>query len=97
WQQYGLAIGGALAPAEATTDPKIDGWIGGPATYLPALTLHNVYSPKLEGYRPICTEPGQGKKSVLEANPVDLRPGWNLVSQKVNDQVCSFLVFGGGA
>jgi hypothetical protein len=51
----------------------------------------------LEGYRPNCTEPGQAKKSVRETRPVDLRPGWNLVSQKVNDQVRSFLVFGGAA
>jgi hypothetical protein len=97
WEKYGLAIAGAVAPADARTDPKIDGLIGGPATYLPALTLHNVYSPKLEGYRPTCTEPGQVKKSVLEASPVDLRPGWNLLTQKVNDQVRSFLVFGGAA
>ena len=32
WDKYGLAIGGAVAPAEAATDPKIDGLIGGPAT-----------------------------------------------------------------
>jgi hypothetical protein len=97
WQQYGLALGGAVAPAEVTTDAKIDGWIGGPATYLPALTLHNVFSPRLEGYRPACTKPGQVGKATLEMDAVDLRPGWNLVSQKVNDQVRSFLVFGGAA
>jgi hypothetical protein len=95
WQKYGLAIAGAVAPADAVTDPKIDALIGGPATYQPAWVLHNVYSPKLAQYRPVCIQPGQAKKGGLETSPVDLHPGWNLVSQKVNDQLCFFLVFGG--
>jgi hypothetical protein len=95
WQKYGLAIAGAVAPADAVTDPKIDALIGAPATYQPAWVLHNVYSPKLERYRPICTQPGQAKKAILETSPVDLHAGWNLVPQKVNEQLCSFLVFGG--
>jgi hypothetical protein len=97
WQKYGLAIAGAVAPMDARTDPKIDGLIGGPATYLPALSLYNVYSPRLKGYRPVCTESGTGRKAALAARAVDLRPGWNLVSQPVNDQVRSFLVYGGAA
>jgi hypothetical protein len=97
WQKYGLAIAGAVAPADAATDPKIDALIGTPATHQPAWVLHNVYSPKLEGYRPICSQPGQVNKVGLKTSPVDLRPGWNLVSQKVNDQLCAFLVFGGAA
>jgi hypothetical protein len=95
WEKYGLAIAGTPAPADTGTDPKIQGLVGGPATYPPALMLHNVYSPKLEGYRLICTEPGQAKKSVVEASLVDLRPGWNLLTEKVKGQVRSFLVFGG--
>src|SRR5262249_50853881 len=55
WEKYGLAIGGVVAPADAKTDPKIEGLIGEPATYRAALVLHNVYSPKLEGYRPSCS------------------------------------------
>jgi hypothetical protein len=97
WQKYGLAIGGAMAPADIVTDPKIDGLIGEPSTPLPPLTLHNVFSRELKGYRLVCTAPGQGKKSVVEARPIDLEPGWNLVTQKVNDRPRSFLVFGGAA
>jgi hypothetical protein len=95
WQKFGLAIGGAVAPADASTDPKIDGLIGERSTPLPALTLHNVYSRELRGYRLTCTEPGNTRKSVLDADPIDLRPGWNLVTQKHNDRSHSFLVFGG--
>jgi hypothetical protein len=95
WQKYSLAIGGVVAPADAKTDPKIDGLVGEPTPSQPALILHNVYSPKLEGYRPICTEPGQTKKTATEVRPVDLQRGWNLVTQNRNDHVRSFLVFGG--
>jgi hypothetical protein len=97
WQKYGLAIAGAVAPADATIDPKIDGLIGARTTHAPALILYNVFSPKLEGYRPTCSEPGQAKKTTPETRPVDLKPGWNLVTQKLNDQIRSFLVFGGAS
>jgi hypothetical protein len=41
--------------------------------------------------------PGKDKQSALEARPVDLQPGWNLLTQKVKEDVRSFLVFGGSA
>ncbi|HEV3143368.1 MAG TPA: right-handed parallel beta-helix repeat-containing protein, partial [Gemmataceae bacterium] len=94
WEEYGLAIAGAIAPADAKTEPKIDALVGSRTTYPPPLVLHNVYSPKLEGYRPSCTQPGQAKK-VVDAPPVDLKPGWNLVSAKISDHDHAFLVFGG--
>jgi hypothetical protein len=95
WEKYGLALAGGVAPAGARTDPRIEGLVGAPSTYRPGLVLYNVFSPKLEGYRPICTLPGQVRKTTPEVRPVDLRRGWNLVTQKVNDEVRSFLVFGG--
>jgi hypothetical protein len=95
WQKYGLAIAGVVAPAGARTEPKIEGLLGEPSTYRQALVLHNVFSPQLEGYRPICTEPGQVKKATPAGVAVDLQRGWNLVTQKRDDQVWSFLVFGG--
>jgi hypothetical protein len=95
WEKYGLAIAGAVAPADAVTDPRVRGLLGERSKCLPALTLHNVYSAKLEGYRPICSGVAQEKKSELKATAIDLRPGWNLVSQTVNDRLRSFLVFGG--
>jgi hypothetical protein len=95
WQKYGLAIGGAVAPADSRTERKIDGLLGGPARYLPALTLHNVHSQKLEGYRPAISNPEKARKSALEMQAVELKPGWNLLTQKVDDHLRSFLVFGG--
>jgi hypothetical protein len=95
WDKYGLAIGGVVAPAGAKTDPKVDGLLGEPLTPRAGLVLHNAFSAKLEGYRPICSEPGQVKKTPPDAPPVDLQRGWNLVTQKLGDDVRSFLVFGG--
>lgn len=95
WQKYGLAIAGGVAPAGAATDPRIEGLIGEHSTYRPGLVLHNVYSAKLEGYRPNVFEAGHVKKTPPDVRPTDLRRGWNLVTQKLNDEVRSVLVFGG--
>jgi hypothetical protein len=95
WQKYGLAVAGGVAPADASTDPKIEGLVGEPSTYRPGLVLHNVFSAQLGGYRPNFTEAGQAKKATAEVRPMDLQRGWNLVTQKFNDEVRSFLVFGG--
>jgi hypothetical protein len=95
WERYGLAIAGGVAPAGARTDPRIEGLVGEPSACRPGLVLHNVFSPKLEGYRPNFTEAGRAGKATAEVRPVDLRRGWNLVTLKVKDEVRSFLVFGG--
>jgi hypothetical protein len=95
WEKYGLAIGGVVAPGDAKSEPKIDGLVGEPTTPRPGLVLYNVYSAKLEGYRPSWSEPGQVKKAAPDVRAVDLQRGWNVVTQKVNDEVRSFLVFGG--
>jgi hypothetical protein len=95
WQKYGLAVAGVVAPVGTTTDPRIEGLVGEPSTYRPGLVLYNVFSAKLEGYRPNYTEAGQGKKATPEVRPVDLQRGWNLVTQKSHDELRSFLVFGG--
>jgi hypothetical protein len=95
WEKYGLALAGGVAPAEARTDPRIEGLVGERSDYRPGLVLHNVFSANLESYRPNITEAGQARKTTAEVRSVDLRRGWNLVTQKVSDEARSFLVFGG--
>jgi hypothetical protein len=93
WEQYGLAIGGAVAPADAVTAPRIHGLIGRPATY-PRQDLHiNYRSKPAPGYRLTCT--GRDKQVVARSEPVDLRPGWNLISLPLEGVRRSFLVFAG--
>jgi hypothetical protein len=95
WEKYGLAVAGGVAPAEARTDAKIEGLVGKQSACQPGLILYNVFSSRLEGYRPNWAVAGQTKKIASETHPVDLRRGWNLVRQKVNGDARSFLVFGG--
>jgi hypothetical protein len=93
WKQYGLAIGGAVAPADAVTAPRIHGLIGQPATY-PRQDLHINYRTKpTQGYQLTCT--GRDKRVVARSAPVDLRPGWNLISLPLEGGRRSFLVFAG--
>jgi hypothetical protein len=94
WEKYGLAIAGAVAPADAKTDPKFDGLIGARSNPQPDLVLFNVYSRDLKGYRPGYADAGGGKKNT-GGRAHDLQAGWNLVTEKIKDQTRSFLVFGG--
>ena len=58
--QYGLSIGGIVAPANATTDPKIRALIGDPSTYLPDLVLRSrKYTNALSGYQLVYQQAGR--------------------------------------
>jgi hypothetical protein len=94
WDKYGLAIAGTVAPADAKADPRIDGLVGPRTESRPDLVLHNVYSRNLKGYRPAYTDPDRKKKNSAGRGS-DLQQGWNVVTEKINDQLRSFLVFGG--
>jgi hypothetical protein len=94
WQQYGLAIAGAVAPADAVTTPRIHGLIGSPTKYpQPEVLRHQVASKQLEGFQLVCY--GTDKKKVAESSPTDLRKGWNLLTLMVEGSRRSFLVYGG--
>src|SRR5262249_12535183 len=71
-----------------------DGLIGVPSTSPPDLVLHNVYSRPLQGYRPSYTGPAGAKKQG-DIHRHDLHAGWNVITEKINDQPRAFLVFGG--
>jgi hypothetical protein len=96
WDRYGLAIAGCVAPADAKREPRIHGLIGSQARYpQPEIISYPLESEKLEGFAFVCF--GPGKKVVAEAEPTDLRPGWNLLSLTVDENRRSFLVYGGKA
>src|SRR5262249_36966123 len=82
-------------PAKTKTDPKIQGLVGKPSTWRTGAVLYNVFSPKLKGYRANWAVAGQKKKATEQTSPVDLRRGWNVVTQQHDGEVRSFLVFGG--
>ena len=52
WAEYGMAIGDAVAPADAFEDPVIHALIGAPIEYAPKVRLRNrKYTNRLNNYR----------------------------------------------
>lgn len=94
WDQYGLAIAGAVAPPGATTQPGIHGLIGPRTEYpQPEIIPAALQSAELKGFKLVCL--AAGKKKVAETEPTDLRPGWNLLTVPIEGKRRSFLIFGG--
>jgi hypothetical protein len=90
WDQYRLAIGGTVAPADATTDPRIHALIGKPASYPPPLWA-STRTHQLRGYKFVCGD--ADKRKAGELPPRDLREGWNLLTLDVRGDRRSFLIF----
>ena len=85
-----------MAPADATTQPRIHGLIGKQTAYLePQECAHPFRSARLEGFT--LRGFGPGKKLVVESKPTDLRKGWNLLTVPVEGGRRSFLIYGGEA
>jgi hypothetical protein len=93
FQQYGLAIGGVPAPANAATAPRIQGLLGGPVAQFPNLTLSSrKYTNQLQNYR--LTYRNASNQLIRETQRVNLRQGWNLLTRTIEGQARTFLVFG---
>ena len=100
FQQYGLAIGGIVAPANAVPDPLINGLVGAKAQYQPELYL---FSPRYYnyvtngpykltyGYAATANSPSA---YIAESSPTALTNGWNLLTRTVLGQPRTLLVFG---
>ncbi len=98
--QYGLAIGGVVAPANAVSDPLINGIVGPKSQYQPELFL---FSPRYYnyvtngpykltyGYAATANSPSA---YIAESSPTALTNGWNLLTRTVLGQPRTFLVFG---
>lgn len=96
WEKYGLAVAGAVAPADAVRPPRINGLLGSPTKYSqPEVLLYPTRSTELKRFRLVAV--GTDKKKVAEAPPMDLKKGWNLITLTVGEDRRSFLVFGGDA
>ena len=93
WDQYGVAIGGSLAPVDAVEDPHVGGLIGTPATYLPNLQQKSrKYTNQLDGYTLKYLD--AGGQRVVDPLPVNLREGWNLITREIGGHKRTFFVFG---
>ena len=99
FDQFGLAIGGIVAPASATqSDPRINALIGPVATYLPNLELNSPkYSNQLTNYqlRYSYTDPATNARvTVREQTPTPLVQGWNLLTRTILGATRTLLVYG---
>ncbi|MFM9966445.1 MAG: G8 domain-containing protein [Planctomycetaceae bacterium] len=100
FQQYGLAVGGVVAPANSVPDPLINGIVGPKSQYQPELYL---FSPRYYnfvtngpykltyGYAATANSPSA---YIAESLPTPLVNGWNLLTRTVLGQPRTLLVFG---
>ncbi len=97
-QQYGIAIAGAVAPANAISEPRFHGLIGVVvAKYQPEIRPVSNHADHAAGYHfaAISAGPQREKQQFTDPTPHDLRDGWNLVMTKVQGDVRSFLILAG--
>jgi hypothetical protein len=93
WDTYGLALGGAIAPAGATTPAGFYGKLGTPATYPPLVTMNSAASTTvLTGYQLIYTVNGT---QVRHPTRFNLHAGYNLITLTISGYKHTFFVYGG--
>jgi hypothetical protein len=100
FQQYGLAIGGIVAPSDAVPQAGINGLVSPtPVSYLPDLQLLSpkyfnfTLNPYLLAYKYL--DPTTNKYvTVKETTPTTLVAGWNLITRTILGQTRTLLVYG---
>jgi hypothetical protein len=94
WNQYGLALGGALAPSGATTVTGLYGLLGSATTYPAAIQMISAsQTTNLIGYQLIYLD--QSGHRVVDPTLINLNPGWNLITLVINGVTHTFFVYGG--
>jgi hypothetical protein len=93
WDEFGIAPGGIVAPADAVVVPGINGLVGSRSMYLPELDLRSdKYTNQVNSYRLSYTNPIGDV--VREQNVTPLREGWNLLTRQVAGETRTFFVYG---
>lgn len=99
FSQYGLAIGGIVAPANSVPDPLINGIVGPKGVYQADLYLFSAryYNPVVNGpYKLTYGYVDQVTKQsgyIAETTPTTLKNGWNLLTRTVLGQPRTLLVY----
>jgi hypothetical protein len=105
FEKYGLAIGGIVAPEDASaSNPRIDALIGSHATYLPDVQLASkkyvnqdsgAYFLSYKYFDPSNSRANRsGYVTVKETTPTLLANRWNLVTREILGSIRTLLVFG---
>src|SRR5262249_10088125 len=98
WDQFGLAMGGAVAPANALPFAGSNGLVGDvtPLTGFyrlvssPRQSVANPYTLKYQLFNPDRTI----GKLIVDSTPVTLQLGWNAITRVINGVTHTWLVFG---
>lgn len=94
WRRFGLAVAGAVAPADSTVEPRIHALIGPKSTYpKPEIVSHAVGVEQLSNFKLVCF--AADKQQVAESESMNLQAGWNLITLTIDSHPRSFLVHGG--
>ncbi len=97
WAEYGMAIGDAVAPADAFEDPVIHALIGAPIEYAPKVRLRNrKYTNRLNNYRfqyHVWRSDGR-RHFVRWRDRINLREDWNLVTFEEEGHKRTLMIFG---
>ncbi len=90
WDEFGLAIGGTIAPPGAVTKPRIVGLVGPTSAYPPRMRLvSDRFTKDLASYVPRVQD-DEGR--VRRGERTDLHAGWNVL--KWDQTAAAVLVFG---
>lgn len=90
WKQFGIAIGGAVAPASAVHDPQINGLVGPATHYSPPNYLWSAkwfdsrkgnYYLTYSYWNPSLNGGAGGNVYVQENTPTALVGGWNVITR----------------
>ncbi len=93
FSQYGLSIGGTVAPKSAVEVPGINGVVGDPTVYQQKLTLtSDKYTNQIKAYT-LQYRTGDGTR-VKENKPSVLKQGWNLLTRTIGGATRTLLVYG---
>lgn len=97
WDEYGLSIGDAIAPADAFEDPLIHALVGDPIEYAPKVRLRNrKYTNRLNNYRfqyHVWRSDGR-RHFVRWPNRLTIREDWNLITFEEEGYKRTLLIFG---
>jgi hypothetical protein len=102
-ERFGLAVAGAVAPADAARPAHVDGLLGNAAEYGPERFPTVLRTGNTRGYQLVVAEHnssaedanGKRVKMTRAGEAADLSPGWNLLTRTIDGRPASFLVFGG--
>lgn len=96
WEEFGLAIGGAVAPVSAVRVDNIHALIGDPTLYPPSVyAITGKYTNQLQKYKlSYDIYRANGKKQVKVPGFLTLREGWNLYTFFVDGFKRTLMIFG---